>query len=199
MQPAAERPKIERVGVTNTLEIMKKLLLLAAIGFFAHANANHVLFNFDNPISFHERGIEFYVFPDGTFDFNTAFSTGGDYYRGNHSGTYGSPVAGGVRIEHDNFGRVRRIGNVFVNYDRNDRVKRIGNVYFNYHGPYMIQAGNMRLIYDRRGNIVQIVGAVKGHSYAGYYQPAYYGPVNTNDYYYYKPDGTKELMKKEND
>jgi hypothetical protein len=29
-------------------------------------------------------------------------------------------------VEHDNFGRVRRVGNVFINYDANDRIKRVG-------------------------------------------------------------------------
>jgi hypothetical protein len=31
----------------------------------------------------------------------------------------------GVKVEHDNFGRVRRVGNVFINYDANDRIKRV--------------------------------------------------------------------------
>lgn len=174
---------------------MKKILLLAALAIFDGANANHVLFNFDHPVTFVERGIEFYVFPDGTFDFNTATTAGGDYYRGNGANTYGSPFAPvGVRIEHDNFGRVRRIGNVFVNYDHTNRIKRIGTVYFQYKGPLMIQAGNMRMIYDRRGRLVDIIGAVKGGAYAGDYQPSYYGPANPTEYYYYRPDGTKELI-----
>ncbi len=174
---------------------MKKLLLFAALALFARANANHVLFNFDHPVSFVERGIEFYVFPDGTFDFNTGTSTGGEYYRRNHPNTYGASFApAGVRIEHDNFGRVRRIGNVFVNYDRTNRIKRIGTVYFQYNGPLMVRAGNMKMIYDRRGRLVEVMGAVKEVAYAGYYQPSYYGPANPNDYYYYRPDGTKELI-----
>ncbi len=176
---------------------MKKLLLIALLGSFNSALANHVLFNFDRPISFNERGIEFFIFPDGSFDFNTQPSFGGDYFRGPANHTYGTPFdPAGIRIEHDNFGRVRRIGNVFVNYDRNNRIKRIGTVYFNYHGPNLIQAGNLRLIYDRRGRLVDMVGNIKGHQYAAHYQPAYYGPVQGNDFYYYRADGTRELIKK---
>ena len=177
---------------------MKKLLLIAALGFLTAAHANHVLFNFDRPISFSERGIEFYVFPDGSFDFNTGYSAGGDYYRPNGNMTYGAHSGqGGTIIEHDNFGRVRRIGNVFVNYDRTNRIKRIGSVYFTYHGPNLIQAGNLRLIYDRRGSLVDMAGSVKGHHYATHYQPMYYGPAPVSSYYYYRSDGTKELIEKE--
>jgi hypothetical protein len=38
-----------------------------------------------------------------------------------------------VKVEHDNFGRVRRVGNVFINYDANDRIKRVGSVYMAYN------------------------------------------------------------------
>jgi hypothetical protein len=46
---------------------------------------------------------------------------------GNSRGNYG------VKVEHDNLGRVRQVGNVFINYDANDRVKRIGSVYMTYN------------------------------------------------------------------
>jgi hypothetical protein len=55
------------------------------------------------------------------------------YYKpsGRVNRTYGAPMYArnqnfGVKVEHDNFGRVRRVGNVFINYDANDRIKRIG-------------------------------------------------------------------------
>ena len=123
------------------------------------------------PIVFTERGVEFFVFPDGQFDFNTRPSTGGAYYkesrRGNVNKTYGAPSSSrdrnyGVRVEHDEMGRVRRIGNVFVNYDSYDRIKRVGSVYMTYNRYALNQVGGLQIIYNRRGQIVDIIGSVKG-------------------------------------
>src|SRR4051812_13434595 len=73
------------------------------------------------PIVFKERGIEFFVFADGQIDFNTVPASHPEtyYYKGRRTTTnttYGAPGInnGGVRIEHDANGRIRRIGNVFM-------------------------------------------------------------------------------------
>ena len=77
-----------------------------------------------------ERGIEFMVFPDGSFDFNTEINTYGDVYyrnsmvvnrtrRSSVNRTYGSPALnhlGGVIVTHASQGSERRIGNVFINF-----------------------------------------------------------------------------------
>ncbi|HLA56270.1 MAG TPA: hypothetical protein VK623_09230 [Flavobacterium sp.] len=195
---------------------MKTITLLAAVALMANAaNATEVIkdsgaekrietkirFDFDEPIAFMERGIEFFVFPNGEFDFNTEASTGsGTYFRTEGrkmNTTSGAPgnANGGVRIEHDAQGRVRRIGNVFVNYDSANRIKRIGTVYMTYNRTALTQIGGMRIVYDRRGRIVDMIGNVKG-SQAYAYQDAHNshntgGSYNDNDYYYYKTDGTK--------
>lgn len=192
---------------------MKTTTLLAAAILMvstASASANvaisaprgNVLFSNDNPIEFTERGIRFFVFPNGEFDFSTEASTGsGDYYRGNRlNTTFGAPghANGGTRIEHDAMGRVRRIGNVFINYDANGRVKRAGTVYMTYNRTLLTQIGGLRLVYDRRGRLIDMVGSVKGRSTIAY--NTYYGPSTTtygyNDdaYYYYRADGTKALI-----
>ena len=99
-------------------------------------------FRYAQPIMFVERGIEFMIFPDGSFDFNTNAVNnaphGNHYYyrqsrtvtrRGSVNTTFGAPgtVNGvrysttrnhGVLIQHDRDGKVRRIGNVFINYNR---------------------------------------------------------------------------------
>jgi hypothetical protein len=69
----------------------------------------------------------------GQFDFNTRPSSNNMYYkpsgRREVNRTYGAPMYArnqNFKVEHDNFGRVRRVGNVFINYDANDRIKRIG-------------------------------------------------------------------------
>jgi hypothetical protein len=190
---------------------MKNFTLLVAsvllLGNLANANetqkiikSNAINYYENEPISFIERGIEFFVFPNGDFDFNTRpddsqgsyqYKTAGrrstEVNRGNQ------PINYGVLIEQDSFGRVRRVGNTFINYDYSDRVTRIGTVYLKYNRFALDQIGNMRLIYNSRGQIVNTVGSVKGNRYQGYaYQntPAntpkngtYYNN-NSSDYYY---------------
>ncbi len=171
---------------------------------------NRMRNNFDEPISFVERGIEFFVFLNGDFDFNTRpeDSQGDFFYR--TAGKRGSASTArrtfnyGTRIEHDSFGRVRRVGNTFINYDRFDRVSRIGSVYLKYNRIGLAQVGNLKLIYNRRGDLVNTVGSVKGWRNNGYayndnwdvdYNPTYNGVATTdNNYYYYRHDGTKAVV-----
>jgi hypothetical protein len=188
---------------------MKKFTFLAAaLVTLSAANASavintpvaerHATFSFDAPVEFNERGITFFIFPDGQFDFNTTATASSTLlYRNGHrtvNTTYGAAgfSEGGVRIEHDANGLVRRIGNVFLNYDRDGRIKRIGNVYVSYDRDRMVQIGGLRLIYDRRGRLIDMTGSVNGYSAQACNHwntgGAYYGPVNgnINDNWYYK-------------
>ena len=167
------------------------------------------------PIIFKERGIEFMLFPNGEFDFNTR-PTGIRYHVNRTNGAprtreYYGPSERGVRIEHDNFGRVRRVGNVYINYDAFGRVKRIGTIYMTYNSFAVTKVGNMRIVYDRRGRIVNVYGFIN-HGNNGYlYNPrgAHYNGGNggydygddydddfgsDEDYYYYRKDGSKVKM-----
>ena len=204
---------------------MKKItLLVASIFLFGGIVANAadrnnkrspVDFRNADPIVFTERGIEFFIFPDGQFDFNTrpsTGSTGGMYYKaGKKNGmnkTYGAPANYrngnyGVKVEHDNMGRVRQVGNVFINYDVNDRVKRIGSVYMTYNRFALERVGGLEIIYNRRGQIVDTFGAVKGGKAYQYGQNSFgnndFGNnqnSNDDDYYYYKSNGTKAKIEK---
>ncbi|MGL2963580.1 hypothetical protein ACSVH2_07140 [Flavobacterium sp. RSB2_4_14] len=170
--------------------------------------SNNTNFCFDEPISFVERGIEFFVFPNGEFDFNTRpQDSQGDYYyktAGKRGTTVaiGRPINYGTLIEHDSFGRVRRIGNTFINYDNRDRVNRIGTVYMRYNRFALTQIGGMQIVYNRSGEIIDTIGSVKGYrnqgyaySYQNYYNDYYVNNYASNfqddDYYYYKPDGSR--------
>lgn len=197
---------------------MKKITILVAmilIGSIAKASEN---FNADDsrkvanrldinqPIEFIERGIQFFVFANGDFDFNTRPDDvqGGYFYK-----TAGKRIAVSVRrpqnygvlIEHDSFGRVRRIGNTFINYDFDNRVSRIGSVYMRYNRFALAQIGGLKLIYNRYGDLVDMFGSVKNTRNYGYsngnncnnnsfnnYQnnPNYYNQNsgNNSDYYY---------------
>ncbi|MCX6171547.1 MAG: hypothetical protein NT048_01750 [Flavobacterium sp.] len=190
---------------------MKKITFLVASVLITSGIVNATEYrtncNFEVPISFMERGIEFFVFPNGEFDFNTRpLDSEGDYFyktagkRGN--GQERRTMNYGTRIEHDSFGRVRRIGNTFINYDSRDRVNRIGSVYMRYTRFALCQIGNMRIVYNYRGEIVDTVGRIKGYSSSGYaynYNNHYFDDNytassyndNNSDYYYYKADGTK--------
>lgn len=151
-----------------------------------------------DPIVFTERGIEFFIFPDGQFDFNTRPTTGEMYYKhGRRSSvvnkTYGAPSNVqnrnyGVKVEHDNSGRVRRIGNVMINYDSNDRVKRVGSVYMGYNRYALERVGGLQIMYNRRGQIVDIVGSVKGDRMYQYVQ----NNNNYNDYNDYAQNSNDE-------
>jgi hypothetical protein len=162
--------------------------------------------NFDEPISFTERGIEFFVFTNGDFDFNTRpdDSQGAHNYRlaGKRTSEVNrtNPVNLGVLIEHDSFGRVRRVGKTFINYDSRDRVSRIGSVYMRYNKFALTQVGGMRIVYNRRGEIIDMIGQVKRNSgfiYNNNATATTYGNGNNgsgNGYYYYRTDGTKALV-----
>ncbi len=109
--------------------------------------------------------------------------------------TYGFPVNNrkgdyGVRVSHDNLGRVRQVGNVFINYDAFDRVKRIGSVYMSYNRYALERVGGLEIIYNRRGQIVDLIGSVKGgrsvYGSKGDYDDRY--ESKNDDTYYYKSD-----------
>lgn len=211
---------------------MKKITLFVALIFTTVNFAKTSELNFtdgistrfgnNDPISFNERGIEFFVFQNGDFDFNTRpDDSQGDYYF-KHAGRRvttspnRNPINYGVLIEQDSFGRIRRIGNTFINYDSNDRVTRIGSVFIKYDRFLLTQVGGLRIIYNRFGEIIDTVGIVKGRNYGGngftnsYYDPAnsYHNSNHNSDYsynyshnnynynnnsdYYYKLHGTKE-------
>ena len=192
---------------------MKKITLLVAtvllVGNVVNATEDRTRYSLDEPISFVERGIEFFVFANGDFDFNTRpQDSNGDYFyktagkRGAKTTSARGQVNYGTRIEHDSFGRVRRVGNTFINYDSRDRVSRIGSVYMRYNRMALTQIGGMRIIYNRRGDIVDMIGSIKGYRNQGYVYHNNYDcdtdyvtndPRNDDGYddYFYKKEGSK--------
>ena len=228
--------RFENFKQLNNL-IMKKITLLVAsfmLATFA-TNAAEIInvsgsnldfvtrFNHDEPIQFSERGIDFFVFPNGEFDFNSRPScNNGDYYfktAGRRSFEVNNCNAEnyGVRIERDNFGRIRRIGNTFINYDFQDRVARIGSVFLRYNRFALIQIGGLQLVYNRFGELINTFGCVKQIRFNGFTNAnyTYYGNGNSNyneDYqqngddefndngtYYYRTDGKKVKNKDKKD
>lgn len=175
------------------------------------------------PIQFVERGVEFFVFLNGEFDFNTHPVNYRRTRRSTINTTFGAPGVRtratryntrniGVRVEHDFNGRVRRIGNLFINYDRFGRVKRIGSIYMSYHNRHgkLLQIGGLRLQYNRWGRLVRQSGIVKpivGVSVAGSgthhnpniddnFQQGHNIPADDEDLYYYRNSNSKSKIKK---
>lgn len=99
-----------------------------------------VNYRYNDAVTFIERGIEFHVFLNGNFDFNTL--RGNDvYYNGNQR----------THIRRDNFGRIRQIGNAVINYGFNGNVTAIGNVPIRYRFGQLSSVGNLFVEYDRWG------------------------------------------------
>ena len=143
---------------------------------------NMTRYRYAQPIMFVERGVEFLIFPNGSFDFNTNVENFYDdedsYYRTSRprrtsvNATFGAPGRHiqfstprdrGIRIIHDRDGKVRRIGNVFLNYTRSGKIKRVGSVYLNYNrgNGRLTQVGGLRVNYNHWGEIMHVSGQVK--------------------------------------
>jgi|TARA_B110000090_G_scaffold67388_1_gene77219 hypothetical protein len=120
------------------------------------------------PIQFKERGIKFYVFLNGEFDFNTQPNRNNNVSYLNKKSRRSSKILKnkGIKIEHDYKGRVRRIGNVFVNYNRYGKVTRIGKVFVKYNRRYVSKVGGLKVLYNNWGNL-KYIGKVKipSHSF----------------------------------
>lgn len=189
------KPKSEQRLIQNSI-IMKNFTLATAalliLGSHAYANRNPIALGNFEPIVFTERGIEFLVFADGQIDFNTRPTVQDSYfYRRNNTvnttfGAIENYEDYGVLVQHDNFGRVRRIGNVFLNYDAQNRIKRIGSVYMSYNRFALSRIGGLSIHYNNRGEIVGQSGSVQFRMPQHHqHQPAYYyGPTGQSDYYY---------------
>jgi hypothetical protein len=117
------------------------------------------------PIQFVERGVKFYVFLDGEFDFNTHpnYHSKARYSKRKSKRSKISKGHRGIKIERDYRGRIRQIGNVFINYNRYGKVRRIGKVFVDYRHRKISNVGNLRVLYGHRGS-VRYIGNVKRHS-----------------------------------
>ncbi|MCF7560827.1 hypothetical protein L3X39_09265 [Sabulilitoribacter multivorans] len=182
-------------------------------------------YRYAQPIMFMERGIEFLIFPDGSFDFNTHINDGfyDDMYYKNNSrrnsvnASYRGPNVNiqfssrnsnrGVSIIRDRYGKVRRIGNVFLNYDRYGNITRVGSVYIRYgrgRNATVSQVGGLRVNYNRWGEIVNTRGYVNWNNRDVCYdnleqhdRDDYHNDYDYDDnYYYYKQNGKVKKQKK---
>ena len=131
-----------------TTSLLLSVTTVSATDVKPKPKGNHVdaskHYRFAEPIVFMERGIEFYVFPDGSFDFdvqqnfyygpsnsrrvdiNTRYTTRGQRVQ------YTSDRFNKNMIVKDRFGKITRIGNAPIYYDRKGDVTRIGSIDIDY-------------------------------------------------------------------
>ncbi|WP_111307072.1 hypothetical protein [Confluentibacter sediminis] len=171
-------------------------------------------YRFAQPITFMERGVEFLIFPDGSFDFNTNYMV--NSRRNTVNVTYNGPKTTinytssrpiKTNITRDRNGMIRSINNIFINYDRFGKVTRIGNVFMDYeHGKkgILTHVGNLRVKFNRWGEIVATRGYVnRENRFVAYNTVRHNDYVNNNErydndnnYYYFKQDGNVKKQKK---
>lgn len=145
-------------------------------------NRIRVNYTYDNAVNFIERGIEFYIFTNGDFDFNTHLENSyNDYNRRINNR--------GVRVNRDYRGRITRIGNAFINYDYRGNVTRIGSISMRYRFGKLTKVGDLRVHYNRWGN-PNFYGNVRDFYYDnGIRFNISFGDIcNYNDSYFYRND-----------
>ena len=140
-------------------------------------------YTYENAVNFEERGIQFFIFTNGEFDFNPHYND--PYYNENNSRR-----EIGIRIDRDYRGRINRIGNSFVNYDNYGNVTRIGNVFMRYYRGKLTAVGHLKVKYDAWGHPT-FYGNVKNnyYNYNGFSINLNVGDIcNYNDAYFYRND-----------
>ncbi len=178
------------------LLLLTMLLLVSTVEAKNGERANYKMGYMDiydaSPIQFTERGVKFYVFLDGEFDFSTRphnYNNIDILYKSSRRSTRTRMnFDRGIRIERDYNGRIRRIGNVFINYSRYGKVKRIGNIFVDYHHGKLTKVGNLRVLYNHRGNVRYIGNVKRRFHHRNHY---YYGNTWEYDYdddFFYRDD-----------
>jgi hypothetical protein len=143
-----------------------------------------VNYAYNEAVNFVERGIEFFIFTNGDFDFNTHQND--SYYDYNGSRIKNNSH---VRIDRDYRGRITRVENVFINYDYRGNVSRVGSIFIGYRRDRLTKVGDLRIRYDRYGYPV-FYGNVRNYYYNnGVRFNISFGDVcDYNDAYFYRSD-----------
>ena len=169
-------------------------------------------YRFAEPVVFVEAGIEFLIFPDGSFDFNTAIvdrfadsryaepiRTGADVYASRRSRT--------DFVDYDPYGVILRVGPVFIGYDNMGRIIKAGSVRMDYQkgNNRLKRVGKLKVNYNHWGEIVHYKGAVNNHNsgticFTHHHTTDYNGNDHNGhldpNYYYYKKDNKVKKIKK---
>jgi hypothetical protein len=128
-------------------------------------------YSYSNAVNFIERGVEFFIFTNGEFDFDI---------RSNQRN---------IRIHRSFNGRIRSIGNVNINYDLRGNVSRIGNVSIRYFRGRITNIGDLRVQYNQWGNPVFFGNVRNFYYHEGVRFNVSFGDVcDYNDAYFLRND-----------
>lgn len=157
---------------------MKKLLVLAVLflgGMTAQANQvtdlDHgqqkgIRYNQSQPITFVQKGIQFFVYSNGDFDFQAIRSNingrRGHQHLNAPGTTFGVnfPYSNSRLVRYDYWGNINKVGRNHIFYNRNGKVSHIGTVNLRYRNGRLARVGNMTLGYDRWGRISALQGQI---------------------------------------
>ena len=132
-----------------------------------HGNKKGIRYYEPQSITFIERGVQFVVFTDGQFDFAPVRPQVSVYGRRGHQvqgpgTTYGVTYRPGNRgfVKYDRWGNIHKVGRSYLNYNRFGQVNQIGSVSLRYRNGRLVRVGDMQIVYNRRGYIVNLIGYV---------------------------------------
>ena len=116
--------------------------------------SNKVNYSYENSVPFITRGIEFFVFTNGDFDFNSNFNNAYPDYNNRNN----------VTIARDYNGKIKSVGPISIAYDFRGNVSRIGAISMKYYRNKLTNVGHLKVRYNRWGNPV-FFGNVRDHFY----------------------------------
>ena len=153
--------------MVSTVEATGGKLVNSTKGYYNYIGAR--------PIKFVERGIKFYIYPNGEVDFNSTRHYRTQYYYRNGRRYKKRIATPRALVDYDFRGRLRSVGNVFIGYNRFGKVTRVGSVFIDYHrGRRLKRVGGLSIRYDRSGRV----------RYFGQVKPRFGFSFDHNDYYY---------------
>ncbi len=149
-----------------------------------HNNTTGIRYNVPQSISFIQRGVKFSVYPNGEFDFK--FLNTQHHGRRGYSApgtTYSNRKKRGY-VAYDYLGNITKVGRNYIAYNRYCDVNQIGNITLRYKHGRLVRVGNLRVFYNRYGNIVHTEGYVTHYSHNNNYGTGYDTDDHDDDHDY---------------
>ncbi len=115
------------------------------------------------PIAFVEKGIQFFVYLDGSIDYTISEKR----HRSRNNWNSNTPGVSRDRTRYNRFvqydynGRLKKVGPNYITYDRYNRVRKIGSISIKHNRNGMVyQIGALHVFYNRYGKIRYTKGNV---------------------------------------
>ncbi len=127
-------------------------------------------YRYAQPVHFVERGVEFFIYPNGEIAFNTqAFVR--NRYPNRRNPFYDKSTrrwynkSRNIPVFYNRFGEVVRVGNVAIAYNKFGQVRRVGNVWVSYDRRGLVhKVGGLFVRYSHKGKLIKRHGYVNRNS-----------------------------------